>query len=471
MASVVSRARAIAAGSVGRVTVEELRGLDRRALLELNEELTRAQRRIDGNRALVARELAQRSDAPPSESVARREGFRNAKDLIASTTGSSPAQAQRMIDLGELLAHDEEAQQSTRTAVPNGPVPNSPAPKSAGPLLPVLSAAVRECEISSEAASAISAMAHRVFTRVTPERLAEAEVFLVSRAPGLNMYRLRDLIKRVEASMDIEGLKAKERRQVAERHLHVFEDSDGMIVIKGRLDIATGAPIKAAIDAIVTRDIQTKRDGGTVVTDDRSVVQMAADALALICTHATTCDARDIKRCSTTVVVRMHLSDLQEKATQAGLATSDGLASNGLGTVDGLGQPLTAGQLRRLVADAGIIPAVLGGESEVLDLGRQERLFTRAQRVALVERDGGCASCGAPPSWCDAHHIQWWERDRGKTDIDNGVMLCRSCHTRMHHSGWGITATRAEVFFIPPASVDPTRTPRPGGRKAFDLVS
>ncbi len=61
------------------------------------------------------------------------------------------------------------------------------------------------------------------------------------------------------------------------------------------------------------------------------------------------------------------------------------------------------------VDDAGIVPAVLGDEGEVLDLGRNVRLFTRAQRIALLERDGGCSQIHAPPEHCEAHHIRWWE--------------------------------------------------------------
>src|SRR5699024_4678175 len=47
------------------------------------------------------------------------------------------------------------------------------------------------------------------------------------------------------------------------------------------------------------------------------------------------------------------------------------------------GHDLSAGEARRLACNAGVLPAVLGGRSVPLDLGRQERFFTEAQRVAL----------------------------------------------------------------------------------------
>jgi hypothetical protein len=137
--------------------------------------------------------------------------------------------------------------------------------------------------------------------------------------------------------------------------------------------------------------------------------------------------------------------------------------------IDGIDQPISATTARRMSADAQLIPAVLGGEGLPLDLGRSARLFSRAQRLALAERDGGCASCGQNIAYVDAHHIRWWERDAGPTDLHNGVMLCSFCHHRIHREGWGIRADRTEVWFIPPPHVDPERTPRLGGRARFAL--
>ena len=104
-----------------------------------------------------------------------------------------------------------------------------------------------------------------------------------------------------------------------------------------------------------------------------------------------------------------------------------------------------------------------------LDLGRAARLFSRAQRLALGERDGGCASCGQNIAYVEAHHIDWWQRDAGPTDLANGVLLCSFCHHMMHRDGWGIRATAGSVWFIPPPHVDPRQTPRLGGRARFEL--
>ena len=119
-----------------------------------------------------------------------------------------------------------------------------------------------------------------------------------------------------------------------------------------------------------------------------------------------------------------------------------------------------------MAAEAHIIPAVLGGPSEVLDLGRSNRLFSRAQRLALDERDEGCAvaNCHKSPSFAEAHHIRWWTRDAGLTDLKNGILLCSKHHHAIHQGGWDVVIRDGVPWFIPPSSVDAYRRPRRGGR-------
>ena len=76
---------------------------------------------------------------------------------------------------------------------------------------------------------------------------------------------------------------------------------------------------------------------------------------------------------------------------------------------------------------------ILGGPSEVLDLGRSRRFFSRPQRVAMVLRDGCCTAvgCDAPPGMCDSHHEDLWSHD-GTTDLGRGRLLCGHHHRRAH---------------------------------------
>ncbi len=187
--------------------------------------------------------------------------------------------------------------------------------------------------------------------------------------------------------------------------------------------------------------------------DQRTVGQMRADALFEMCRHALGCKETDQSGVRTTIVVRMDKRDLD--------------AGRGLGRIDGTDQPVSVGQLRRLAGDAGIIPEVLGGDSEVLDLGRTKRMFTRAQRIALVERDGGCAKCHAPPEHCEAHHIRWWDQGGG-TDLTTASCYAPDATTTSTAKAGTSGSTRPREFH-PATRHRPVRRPRPGGLAALEL--
>ena len=97
------------------------------------------------------------------------------------------------------------------------------------------------------------------------------------------------------------------------------------------------------------------------------------------------------------------------------------------------GHTISPGEFRRLACNADLIPAVLGGDSEILDLGRAHRLFKPAQRKAMAVRDRTCRTdgCDIPAAWCEAHHLTPWSRG-GKTDLRDGVLLCSWHHHRAH---------------------------------------
>lgn len=97
------------------------------------------------------------------------------------------------------------------------------------------------------------------------------------------------------------------------------------------------------------------------------------------------------------------------------------------------GHDLSASEARRLACNAGIVPAVLGGRSVPLDLGRQERFFTEAQRVALATVYDTCAAegCDRPYAWSELHHEDPWAAG-GDTDLHLAVPLCGHHHRRAH---------------------------------------
>jgi hypothetical protein len=103
------------------------------------------------------------------------------------------------------------------------------------------------------------------------------------------------------------------------------------------------------------------------------------------------------------------------------------------------GEAISPGAARRLACEAGIIPAVLGGNSQVLDLGRKRRFYNEAQRIAKTIETGGCEveGCDMPPGACHVHHPTRWV-DGGQTNSD-GIMLCPCHHSRAHDTRYTMT--------------------------------
>ncbi|MGI9157527.1 MAG: DUF222 domain-containing protein [Marmoricola sp.] len=94
---------------------------------------------------------------------------------------------------------------------------------------------------------------------------------------------------------------------------------------------------------------------------------------------------------------------------------------------------LSASEARRLACEAGIIPVVLGGQSQVLDVGRRARFHPGSHRVAMGVRDKGCTTVGCdwPPGMCHAHHNKEWHKG-GHTSVNNGRLLCPRHHAYAH---------------------------------------
>lgn len=98
------------------------------------------------------------------------------------------------------------------------------------------------------------------------------------------------------------------------------------------------------------------------------------------------------------------------------------------------GNPWPASEVGRVLCDCHVTRLVVDAESVPLDLGRTQRLFSAHQRRAATVRDGGCGwpGCSTPARWCELHHLTWWDRDGGPTDLRNAVMLCSFHHHQVH---------------------------------------
>ncbi len=437
----------------------EVSGQSKDQLLELNAAVATLERLVGAMGARCAGEIA-RLSAPelPGGGLARREGQGNAATLLSKVRGGSVNGAKQAITAGDAFA-PRPLKEGEGDAADAGAGSSVGAGQARGAKYPEVATASAAGELSVDAAALIVGALNKVRERVDPASLAAVEKSLVSRAVSMAAHDVRKMVARAMARLDRVEHERRERENHEARYLWWKQDHEGNVLIHGVMDAVTAAPIINVLEQMTTRDVRrqgrgTGRNGASESDDTRTVGQMRVDALHALARHSLGCTRTDRSGVRTTMVVRMSLSDL--------------MSGDGLGSVDGIDQPVSVGQLRRLSGDAEIIPQVLGGDSEILDQGVRERLFTDAQRIALVQRDGGCAKCHAPPERCEAHHIRWWQHG-GTTNLSNGVMLCTRCHHDIHRQGWEIHATGSSVAFIPPPHLDPGRTPSAGGSAALDI--
>jgi hypothetical protein len=286
---------------------------------------------------------------------------------------------------------------------------------------PLIGQAASQGQINTNQATAISKVLSSIGSQLDATQRIAAEKELVSLARHLDASQLSraagQVLRKVAPAGANQLLEDRLQRQAEQAHRDRFLrffPAGGSLRFEGSLPMAEGERFQALITAHREKNRRTSIDAGESLADRPSYDQRQADALISLCHHAANAKP-EAGLGSARVLVKLDYQQLHDLAAGAGLIADD--------------QPIPAGDLRRLCCDAEIIPAVLGSNSEVLDVGRASRLVTPAIRNALILRDGHCAfpGCTARPETCEAHHIQpWW--NGGRTSLGNLVLLCHHHH-------------------------------------------
>ena len=248
---------------------------------------------------------------------------------------------------------------------------------------------------------------------------------------------------------EIRRLAEQQRRAHTKRHFRFGDDGDGSTWFTGSLPHLEATPLITLIKQQVATHRRTARDRATAIrnlkpgigvlrehgtAEQLTPAQRQADALVAIIAHhrPTPHSPPPPPR----VVVTMTATDLRDRAEQAGVLDS--------------GAKISPGDLRRLACSANLIPAVLGTESEVLDVGQHHRLVTPGIRRQLSLRDGGCVfpHCEATDTECEAHHvIPWW--NGGPTAAGNLVLLCPHHHAMIEPQRFHPAADQWHIGYHP----------------------
>jgi hypothetical protein len=216
----------------------------------------------------------------------------------------------------------------------------------------------------------------------------------------------------------------------------------GVWELHGRFDDETGVRANALLDTLAQR--RSSDEGPDLRSPQERYGDAFSDAIDLA---LNTPDLPMQAGERAHVMVAVSLDDLKSGVGRAILGDT--------GT-------MSAAEARIDSCDCKLIPAVLGGKSEPLDLGRQRRLIPPGIRHALYLRDRGCAfpGCHRPPRHCQGHHIRHWA-DGGPTDLANLVLMCAHHHRLLHRSGWQVRiAADGLPEFLPPVFLDRRRKPR-----------
>ncbi|THG33314.1 DUF222 domain-containing protein [Naasia lichenicola] len=441
------------------------------SLLDLVESTAQLTRLVAAVQARTAGEIAYRSGRELAVPLARQYGHGSATPLLAVRGRMPLGSASALGKVGQAFR--------PRTSLLGERLPAR---------FPLLAAALDAGSVPVESALKAIEVLERAERVMALEALAELEATLTECAAEYTVKEFAEMAAQANGHLDPDGVEPRERELIERAGITFFQRRDGLIGIKGGMDPLTAGFVKKAIDVFSSPRASVDLDDDTAdgegddeceggegegdaadrndvdgrlaatsdagdelsdpIVDTRSLPRKNLDALATACRLALGADDGQLGGIDTTVVVLLKEEGIIDDRVPAQIV--------------GIDEPISAGTVRRLLSRAEIIPVVLGGPSEVLDLGRSQRLFSKPQRIAMVVQQRG--GCGIEGCACDglleAAHVEgWWVN--GTTDLLNGLLLCPFHHWWLDQGRWTIEVRDGRRVIIPSAASDPMRRPRP----------
>ena len=327
--------------------------------------------------------------------------------------------------------------------------------------LPATGAALGDGDVTQGHVEVIAKAMTGLPEGIAPEEMAIVEEHLVERAkvvdPGTLRKEARRVLEQTNASVaEVDAhhdrvVRDEEAAALEKVKLTYFDNRDGTMNIHATVTTYAGQ--------ILIRLLQQMTSPRTLSNRDARERQETRDDLPPAVEEAATCCetaesdvaagvepksprdwARERGLAFTQVLEHLPIDELPGAAGATLLVTmrhQDLVAELGESSRPATcetGHEISAGEARRAACNAGLVPVVLGGESQPLDVGRAKRLFTEPQRRALATRYDSCAAegCDRPFSWAELHHLTPWEHG-GPTDLTNALPLCWQDHRRIHN--------------------------------------
>ncbi|HEY0247982.1 MAG TPA: DUF222 domain-containing protein [Gryllotalpicola sp.] len=474
MSSTLERLRDLATAVAGALPcVDDVAGLSPRDETEAARLLGGIHAAVGGAISLLAADIDRRSARElGTDGLAQRSGFRDGAGLVQELTGVGRVEAARLIRVGELLATAEAVAPAVMAEAAAAPPARDIAVLAglSGAWEAPLAVAVRNTWLTAAQGDALRTGLGEPRTPEFAGRWRRAVLALVSDcwSGHWSPEELAKAAKRARACLDTVAAQTEAQERYRGRSFTRSVRASGMVHYDIELDPESDARFYGPI-----RRILSPRFGGprfvaadevaaatALEEDPRTNAQLQADTLVELVERAVHADGRELFPSGEPhVMVAVTTADLQ--AARAG--------EGGIAWIDGRDEPITATDALRLICEAGFTPALFDETGQAIDVGRDRRYFTRVQRRALAKRDGGCRypGCDRPPDECEAHHINPWAQSarNRRSEVRDGVLLCRRHHKMVHDFGARITREGAVYRLLWPGR-EPARLHSAAGIRA-----
>ena len=298
-------------------------------------------------------------------------------------------------------------------------------------------AALARAAVNLAQARVITEALEALPTDLGEDLLAKAETLMLTEATHLGPRELRTFGTRILEYLapdiaehaDYQRLLDQERRAAAATRATLRRRGDGTTDLHARIPDLTASLLRTFLAAFTAPRRHQHNEGasGSDEFANLPITRQQGIAFVALLERILKTDLPRHGGKATSLVVLIDHDTLLADLTTAGIAQTT------------TGDKITAGQARRLACQAGLRAAVLGTKSEILDLGRESRLFNPAQRLAMEIRDQTCTepACTMPAAYCEAHHPHPWSQG-GHTNLHDGRLLCPFHHGRAHDPAWNV---------------------------------
>jgi hypothetical protein len=436
-----------ASGLVASVVGASLGSLRDEEVLIHVADVERLGRLVDALRVAAAHEVDERSGLEHGEaSLSRRHQCATSAILIEQLTRTSQSEAARRVRIARATA-----ERLTLT----------------GEVLPAafehVSASLAAGELGLDAAAVIIRHLTDASRSASPSAVRDAEAHLVDQAATLSASLVDVQAHKLCAALDPDGVRPREELLRQRRRFRLGREVDGLTPFSGLADPINAGLLRAALTErtapsrtprfvdLDDPDVSLEAEQGP--RDRRSREQRAFDIVFGLITAGIRADNDTVGSLHGTATVNVVIT------------ARDLVAGTGAAWIDDTLTPVSAATAREITCDGGVQLQIHSDKGQILWEGYRERYFTPAQRRALAVRDGGCVGpgCLAPPSWCHAHHVIEWEHG-GRTDVDNGALLCAFHHHQLHAGGFQLRMTHGIPELLAPPWFDREQQWRPASK-------